>query len=57
MTTTLKPFLSRMVELSRTNAVEAIEALHEAGKQAADWRDRQQVELAIRHAERNAAEL
>ena len=48
----LKSKLLSLVTLAKTNS-HAVESLHEILRQVTDWRQRQQVELAIRHAEKN----
>ena len=52
----LKAKLISLVQLSKTNP-NAVEYLHEVLRSTTDRNDRLQVELAIRHAEKNAASL
>jgi hypothetical protein len=52
MAATLKAQLAALVAQSKTD-LNAVNHLHEMFRQATDWRDRQQVKLAIYHAEKN----
>lgn len=52
MEANLKAKLATLVKLARTNPEAAIGALKSRLGRAEDWRERQQIELALRHAER-----